>query len=154
MKILRVCKRTWRSYDQSIPESFGANLDSLWIIEVHQRWAIRRPHRSSPQKIMLMAIEPTMHKVHSLLNTWCLLVSVLRSAPHHPPLNYRCPIKVSNRIRPIYLTMIFSSLHVTSGDQKQKFQDKDPLSGTDDEVPIQFSFRMLPCDHFGSSIWL
>ena len=72
MKILRVCKRTWRSYDQSIPESFGANLDFLWIIEVHQRWAIRRPHRSSPKKIVLMTIEPTMHKVHSLLNTWCL----------------------------------------------------------------------------------
>ena len=153
MKILRVCKRTQRSYDQWIPESFGTRLFLVWIIKVHQRWAVRRPHRSSTKKIMLMTIEPTMHRVYSLLNTWCLF-GVHRSAAHHPPLKYRCPIKASNWIRPIYLTMIFSSLHVTSGDQSQKFQDKDSLSETDDEVPIQFRFWLLPCDHFGLSIWL
>ena len=33
---------------------------------------------------------------------------ILNSAPNHPPLKYRCPIKISNQIKPTY----FNSLNV------------------------------------------
>ena len=85
----------------SVPESFGANFQLLWIIKVHSQRAIRKPHRSPPSVLTIFE-----HMVHSLLlkrhmmSFWCLFLNFHLT---HPLLKYRSMIKKSNRIRPDFL---------------------------------------------------
>ena len=54
------------------------------------------------------------HAVQSLLNT-CLFGDLfLESHQTHTPLNYRCPFKISNRIRHAYLIDMLSCYHANS----------------------------------------
>ena len=52
----------------------------------------------------LEALIPFEHKVQSLSNACPLGVCVLRSAPNHTPLIYRCPICICYQSRSSYLT--------------------------------------------------
>ena len=47
------------------------------------------------------------HMVQSLLNTW-ILVFVLGATPNHKPLRNMCMIKISSRIRHVYLQVLGS----------------------------------------------
>ena len=56
------------------------------------------------QILNLKFLSFSKHAVQSLLNTH-LLTSVLETTPNHMPLKYKCPIKISNEIRHVYLNV-------------------------------------------------
>lgn len=82
--------------------NYGSNLDMLWIIKVHQYWAIRRreapsPSPSSSQLCSLLSIEwlKEFEYIVQSLQTHAFLVSTLMYTKL-PPLKYKCPVKISN----------------------------------------------------------
>lgn len=63
-----------------------------------------------PQFCSLLSLErlSILSTQSTLFETHVFLVSVIRSAPNHPPLRSRCLVKLSNRIRPAYLSEILN----------------------------------------------
>ena len=74
----------WMEKPSSITEKLGARPDSIWISNGDDQGAISRWHRSTPTMLTIdsrMWLTNFERVVQSLLNTWRLLVFVLRFTP-------------------------------------------------------------------------
>ena len=82
-------------------------MNILFIIKVKILVLIKPSYRSPS---IMLTIEPRtvivfwVHK-SNLFKTQVFLVSILGATPNHTSLKYRCPIKNSNQIRHVYLSL-------------------------------------------------
>ena len=126
---------------------FGAHISILFMVKVNFLFLIKWSYRF-PQLCWLLNLgwlTLVEHVVQSLLNT-CLLVSILRSTPHHTPLKHRCPINRSIRIWAADVsTMFFYLLHFIFSDYSALHMaaQNSPKLKAHDKCP-QFWLTCLP----------